>query len=519
MRRFDPHFPSLPLGPFGRLVARKPMLAGATGTAISACVLIFTFIVLAMGRQQELDRAKANSLNVAITLSHEIARNVELYDLSLQAVAEGAADSRVQALPKDLRHKVLFDRSTAARYVSGVYVVDRAGNITDGRDVGAVHANVADRDYFTAQMARAQAGLFISRPYRSRARDGAWSIALSRRITLSDGSFGGIASLAVNTDYFYAMTQALIVGPNGASFILQKDGTIVARNPILKAGEPNSVAHSPTFGRMLANEQGFYIARSAVDGLMRLYSFAHVPGTNLIAVVAPSYDDVLRDWRHRSHVIGALAVLLSAAFAYVVWALAFGLRYRISLQAHVTHIAHTDALTQLLNRGALEEGLERAWNDCGALGVPMSMLFVDADRFKAYNDNFGHAAGDAALRMIADCLSRQTRAGVDIVARYGGEEFVIVLPGAGLSDAVRVGESIRECVETTSRAGERSGVHPLTISVGCSTIMPSSCVTTATGLLAADRAVYVAKQRGRNQVSVATAAMYQSTPGSSSETK
>jgi len=78
MRRFDTSFPSLPLGLFGRLVARKPMLAGATGTAISACVLILTFTVLAMGRQQELDRAAASSMNVAVTLSREIARNVEL---------------------------------------------------------------------------------------------------------------------------------------------------------------------------------------------------------------------------------------------------------------------------------------------------------------------------------------------------------------------------------------------------------------------------------------------------------
>ncbi|GGD79088.1 GGDEF domain-containing protein [Caballeronia grimmiae] len=512
MRRFDTSFPSLPLGLFGRLAARKPMLAGATGTAISACVLILTFTVLAMGRQQELDRAAASSMNVAVTLSREIARNVELYDLSLEAVAEGASDSRVQSLPKDLRHRVLFDRSTTARDVSGVFVIDREGNFKEARDETAVHANVADRDYFVAQIPRGKEGLFLSRPYQSRARGGASSIALSRRITLSDGSFGGIALLAVNTDYFQSMMQALAVGPHGASLILQKDGTVVARNPRLKAGEPSSVAHSPTFKQMLATEQGFYIARSPVDGLTRLYSFAQVPDTNLIAVVAPSYDDVLSGWRHRSTIIGALALVLSTAFTYVVWALAFGLRYRIALQAHVTHVAHTDALTQLSNRGSLETSLRRVWHECSASSVPMSLLFVDADRFKAYNDNFGHAAGDAALRLIADCLKAQTRSGIDVVARYGGEEFVIVLPGAGLSDAVRVGESIRACIQSSSQGREQSGVHPVTVSVGCSVIMPSNGATTATALLAADRAVYAAKRRGRNQVSAATAAMYEPTP-------
>ena len=406
---------------------------------------------------------------------------------------------------------MLFDRSTAARDVSDVFVVDRTGNIIEGRDQATAHAYVADRDYFLAHVVpnNADRGLFISRPYESRIRKDAPSIALSRRISLPDGSFGGVASLAVNIDYFQAMMDALAVGPRGAALILQTDGSVVARNPALKPDEPRSVAHSRTFRQMLLAKQGFYVARSPVDGVKRLFSFSRVPDTNLIAVFAPSYDELLAGWRQRSFVIGSLALLLSAAFAGVVWALVFGLRYRIALQAQISRLADTDPLTEVSNRRSLQRLIETTWGACQASGEPMSVLFVDADNFKIYNDQYGHAIGDAALRVIADCLKRQTRANRDVVARYGGEEFVVVLPGAALADGVRVAEVIRDCVRTSSERPGWDAVAPVTVSIGCSVILPANAVTPATGLLAADRALYAAKQRGRNRVSVATAAMYE----------
>jgi diguanylate cyclase (GGDEF)-like protein len=405
----------------------------------------------------------------------------------------------------------MFDRSTAAHDVSDVFVVDRTGNIIEGRDQVTVHTYVADRDYFLSHVVseNGDCGLFISRPYESRIRNGAPSIALSRRISLPDGSFGGVASLAVDIDYLQAMMDALAVGPRGAALILQTDGTIVARNPALKPDEPTSVAHSRTFRQMLAAKQGFYIARSPVDGVERLYSFSRVPDTNLVAVFAPSYDDLLAGWRHRSYVIGALALLLSAAFAGVVWALVFGLRYRIELQAQISRLADTDPLTEVSNRRSLQRLIETTWGACQASGEPLSVLFVDADNFKNYNDQYGHAVGDAALRVIADCLKRQTRANRDVVARYGGEEFVVVLPGAALADGVRVAEAIRNCVQTNSERSKSNEVAPVTVSIGCSVILPATGVTPATGLLAADKALYAAKQRGRNRVSVATAAVYE----------
>jgi predicted signal transduction protein with EAL and GGDEF domain len=110
------------------------------------------------------------------------------------------------------------------------------------------------------------------------------------------------------------------------------------------------------------------------------YSFAHVPNTNFIAVFAPSYDDLLSGWRHRSYVIGSLALILAGAFTYVVWALVLGLRYRIALQAQIARIAEIDALTEVSNRRSLERSIEKLWSECSNSGKPLSVLFVDADK-------------------------------------------------------------------------------------------------------------------------------------------
>jgi diguanylate cyclase (GGDEF)-like protein len=242
-----------------------------------------------------------------------------------------------------------------------------------------------------------------------------------------------------------------------------------------------------------------------------VYSFARVPGTNLIAVVAPSYDDLLADWRRRSLIVGLLAVLVSGAFAYVLWALVFGLQYRIALQAQVNRMADTDPLTGVANRRSLEKSLKHLWNTNHDDASTISVLFVDADYFKAYNDRHGHEAGDDALRHIADCLQAEVRSGVDVVARYGGEEFVVVLADTSLSSAVEMAERIRASVESTRPMSGKS-LSPVTVSVGCAVAAPAHGVTAETALRAADRALYMAKSRGRNRVGVATAGMYGGMP-------
>ncbi len=156
-----------------------------------------------------------------------------------------------------------------------------------------------------------------------------------------------------------------------------------------------------------------------------------------------------------------------------------------------------DPLTGLYNRRYLDETLRREVANAGRTGLPVSVVTVDVDRFKGVNDTYGHAAGDAVLRAIAEALRAQTRAG-DVVCRLGGEEFVVVLPGAGAEAAWRWAE------------GRRAALAALCITHGEATLQVtfSAGVATATGngetaealLTASDEALYAAKQRGRNRV-------------------
>jgi diguanylate cyclase (GGDEF)-like protein len=109
-------------------------------------------------------------------------------------------------------------------------------------------------------------------------------------------------------------------------------------------------------------------------------------------------------------------------------------------------LARTDGLTGLNNRRTLGEILEREWRRARRTRSVFSLLFVDIDRFKAYNDTYGHQAGDDALTAVAKCIGENIRRPMDSAARYGGEEFVVVLPDTAAEGAVQIAEKIRQAI-------------------------------------------------------------------------
>lgn len=155
----------------------------------------------------------------------------------------------------------------------------------------------------------------------------------------------------------------------------------------------------------------------------------------------------------------------------------------------------TDPLTGLLNRRYIEERLGEELNRAGRTGDPLSILMLDVDEFKSYNDRFGHPAGDAALRIIGDILARNLR-GADVAARYGGEEFSVLLPETTSEEAVAIAERIRKQVEQTEFPKRK-----VTVSIGICSL--SEMITTADRLIdAADKALYRSKNEGRNRINV-----------------
>jgi diguanylate cyclase (GGDEF)-like protein len=170
------------------------------------------------------------------------------------------------------------------------------------------------------------------------------------------------------------------------------------------------------------------------------------------------------------------------------------------LQREFERDATVDALTGLYNRRWWDERFERLLTRAERSQSPLTIIVIDVDRFKLYNDNYGHISGDAVLRTVGKVLSSNLRP-TDVAARYGGEEFVVALPSTDVAGAVIAAERVRQAVADTTiedPTGER--LPSITISLGLATLRPHE--SSESLFSRADAALYVAKRRGRNQVFV-----------------
>ncbi|HEY1228056.1 MAG TPA: diguanylate cyclase [Ramlibacter sp.] len=163
----------------------------------------------------------------------------------------------------------------------------------------------------------------------------------------------------------------------------------------------------------------------------------------------------------------------------------------------------TDALTGVANRRAFDERLEVEWRRCGRAQLAVSLLMVDIDHFKLYNDHYGHPAGDATLVQVAGAMQRAAARGQDLVARYGGEEFAILLPQLDLQGATGVARRLMHELEILDLPHAASPTSPrLTVSIGISSMVPGEHGTPADLVQVADALLYQAKAGGRNQYRV-----------------
>lgn len=161
----------------------------------------------------------------------------------------------------------------------------------------------------------------------------------------------------------------------------------------------------------------------------------------------------------------------------------------------------TDALTGLRNRGYFEEIFPNYCVEAFRYRQPLSLMVLDIDHFKAFNDRYGHLVGDDCLRMVAECIASLVTRPEDIVARYGGEEFVVVLPDTAVEGARCVAERIRQRVAETPFQVSKETIH-LTVSIGISGRIPEAAEISQRLFEDADQALYAAKHSGRNQVTV-----------------
>jgi diguanylate cyclase (GGDEF)-like protein len=470
-------------------LSAKLLIASSVVTVIGFSAICAN-VMLDMRRGEE-ELARQTLENLASSIDSDISRNFELYDLSLRDVVSDVLLPEIAGVSKPLRHLILFDHAATAKHFGAIQVFDAEGRLTaDASTLDPQPENRSDEEYFQIHRDKPDVGLFISRPML---HHGSYAIVLSRRITGPDGRFLGVVAGSIRFSYFHDLFGRLSLGDGDVITVLRPDRTIIMRRPFDLDVIGTNLADRPNWNPANLPTDGSYSGPGPLDPTPRLY--VRRSGTSpLYVVVGKPLSDILKLWRTEAIRIGAVMMALISFVLAVTLFLGREIGRRAQAEEKLEELATTDALTGLRNRRKFDAVIDAEWRRAARHKTPLAVLMIDADHFKAYNDSFGHQAGDQVLVSIAICISDSVRRAGDCAARYGGEEFAVMLPGLPAMDALRVAEAIRLKVEGSS--GEQSAP---TVSIGVASLTPVPGMDW-TGLVnAADKALYAAKANGRNQ--------------------
>jgi len=437
-----------------------------------------------------------------------IARNIEVYGSALQRLTDVLASPEVAGLAPELRNKLVFSLAGRSPDLGPIRIVDALGNVVADSESGRPREEtVADHDYFLAQRDQQGLGLYISAPVKDRLGYGADSVALSRKLLDGNGAFAGIVSAVLRLGYLRTLFQHVDVGPHGVITLFSTDGTILVREPSLSNGTTDAGVRINTgwnFQRMLKEKTGSFVGRYTPDGVNRMRAFRQIDGLPLMIVVGLALDDIYAEWWQRATWSIVITALVCAGIIILAWRFKRELKRRelaesdlAELAKELSGMAVTDPLTGLGNRRHFDSLIQREWRRAARAKSVLSLLMIDIDHFKDFNDRYGHPQGDEVLRILAKSIGAGIRRPGDSGARYGGEEFAVILPDTDLRGALTVADNIRAAYMNREEPRALAG-EPPTISIGVSSVRPAGGGETAL-VRSADQALYAAKENGRNR--------------------
>lgn len=321
-------------------------------------------------------------------------------------------------------------------------------------------------------------------------------ILMTRAVGSPDGHLLGAAMAVIDLDYAQAWISKLETDSNDVLSIVAQDGLVVARTPALPADPERPHGAISASGGTKAS----WRIETAPDGSARIVGIAPLDRLPFFSTVEFDLDRVLREWRHRAWQFGIGYVVLALISILALAAHLGVLRQRERMR----RLANIDPLTGVYNRRHFMETGASEFDRARRYSHPLSVLMIDIDKFKAINDRWGHLVGDKTIQALSRAVSAAIR-GQDVPARLGGEEFSVILPETDLDGAATIAERLRATIEATDQVVAEDGrVVRFTASIGVAALDGDDRSFEAVQNRA-DKALYRAKEAGRNRVEFSAA--------------
>lgn len=464
------------------------------------------------------------------------------------------AVAATQALPADAQSatcgQALAQIADADEFIENLSIASTDGHVVCANQPALVGLNAGDRGFF--QRALKSKSFAISNILNSRQfKQPIIAVALPKLSADGTAEFVVIATLQLT--WLETMIAKLANRPNTSAFVVDGTGNVIARSPRRDGLVGQNFAGLPVVRDVLSGAKGPFSTKD-FDGVVRRFAAVKLDRTGGYFAVGIDESAVLANINRQIGIAywviaGAIILVLLGAWfggdriiirpmrALVEKAVRFGggdysaIAAQVKIPSDFEPLDHAldrmaeqlasreqslkeenrqldllaqfDGLTGLPNRRSFDATLRAQWNGSQAAGQSVSLLMMDIDHFKRFNDYYGHVEGDACLKTIATCLAQGSLRPTDVIARYGGEEFAAVLPSVSLEQAVAIAERVRQAVFDLNLPNRQAPAGRVTISVGAATV--STHAATSRELVeAADAALYTAKRSGRNRVSAIT---------------
>jgi diguanylate cyclase (GGDEF)-like protein len=490
----------------------------ATVLVVVVCATIVAIEVwnMAAARHAQIGEATAATTNLARSVAEMTTGTLIQSDLVLAEFVERLQTDGVALATSDRLRRLLSDRKGSLPQLQRIAILDADGRWIASDRAGAVERRV-DRDaaYFRHHRDRDDVAPFLGPPIHEPSTN-EWIVTVSRRFNDAHGRFAGVVLAQVALSYFNAYFDQFDLGRQGAITLVMSDGTVVDRRPFLDNIIASNVSDSPLFRDYIPfDDHGIAWITARFDHVERLVAYHRTDGFPMYAIAALSRKEILAPWISDVIMQACAALVFVALIAFVGRRLiritaqrhrdqVLLLQSRSSLlcaNARLEELAREDGLTGIPNRREFDRAIAEELMRASRRGGSIALLMIDIDHFKAYNDTYGHAQGDACLRRVAGLVGARASRPGDLAARYGGEEFVVLLPETDVAGARRVAEKLRAELHQAALPHGTSPKRIVTASIGVAAMKSTAAPFSALALIEkADGALYAAKRAGRDSI-------------------